>query len=68
KDAFIDTSISSNHGREEYVPVWLDGDFAVPIAIKSGLISKLRGSDGYIIIDRESEGLQKGQNVKVKMW
>lgn len=65
-------SISSNHGRAEYVGVKLEkiGDLltALPIHGKSGLISILSGSDGYICIPRDCEGLPKGAVVFVTLW
>jgi len=57
--------ISSNHGREEYIPVRLEDGEAQPIRGKSGLIAGLAGVDGYICIPRDCEGLAKGENVKV---
>ncbi|MBP9989190.1 MAG: molybdopterin molybdenumtransferase MoeA, partial [Ruminococcus sp.] len=56
-------NISSNHGREEYICVKNDGENAVPIYGKSGLMSVLREADGYIRIDRDCEGLKKGDTV-----
>jgi len=65
-------AISSNHGRAEYVGVKLErkGEAleALPIHGKSGLISILTGSDGYICIPRDCEGLPKGAVVPVTLW
>lgn len=58
-------NISSNHGREEYVCVKTDGDTAVPLYGKSGLMSIICESDGYIRIERNCEGLKKGEAVEV---
>jgi molybdopterin molybdotransferase len=59
----------SNNGREEFVPVCLELDagniVARPVFGKSGLVSMLSRADGYVRIQRSSEGLQKGQLVKV---
>lgn len=72
--AIIDTDISSNHGRKEIIPVILSENsevvdnieqMATPIIGKSGLISTLLMADGYIIIERNSEGLNRGQLVDV---
>ena len=38
---------------------------AVPIRSKSGLITQLAGADGYLVIDRDCEGLPKGADVDV---
>lgn len=61
----LSENISSNHGREEYVCVKTDGDTAFPVYAKSGVISLLSSCDGYIRIERDSEGLKKGEEVSV---
>lgn len=70
--AKLGEAISSNHGRAEYIGVTLDksGDTltALPIHGKSGLISILSRSDGYICISRDCEGLSKGTAVSVTLW
>jgi len=64
--ARISEAVSSNHGRAEYMPVFLDEEgTARPIRGKSGLISCLAGADGYICIPRDSEGLAAGAVVEV---
>ena len=64
--AQISETISSNHGREEYIAVRLDTDgIAHPIRGKSGLIASLAGVDGYICIPRDNEGLKKDAEVTV---
>lgn len=61
--------VSANHGRAELLAVRLfqeeGGLRAHPIRAKSGLISSLAGSDGYIMIPRDCEGLSKGAKVDV---
>lgn len=70
--ATLSEALSSNHGRAEYIGVILNksGDTltALPIHGKSGLISILSGSDGYICIPRDCEGLPKGASVSVTLW
>ena len=61
----IAENISSNHGREEYLCVKTDGETAVPVYGKSGLMSVICESDGYIKIDRNCEGLKKDETVEV---
>lgn len=61
-------NISSNHGREEFIPVKLEGDTAYPIFRKSGVISLLCEADGYIVIDRNKEGLKAGEEVRVQLF
>lgn len=58
-------NISSNHGREEYICVRTEGEYAFPVYGKSGLVSTICGSDGYIKIGRNCEGLKKGEAVEV---
>ena len=61
--------IPSNHGREDFVPVRISGAgddiSANEVPYKSGLITLLSGSDGYIRIPRLTEGLDAGVDVKV---
>ena len=61
----ITENISSNHGREEFICVKTDGETAVPVYGKSGLMSILCEADGYIRIDRNCEGLKKDETVEV---
>lgn len=61
----LSTNIPSNHGREEIMPVALSGESAVPVHARSGVISVLSRTDGYIRIDRNAEGLPKGAAVDV---
>lgn len=62
----------SNQGREEYLPVVLEEKggklYANPVFGKSGMISTLTKSDGYIHIRRGSEGVDKGQSVEVMIF
>lgn len=67
--AVLSESLGSNHGREEYVAVRLREEngtlWADPVHTKSGLISTLSASEGYIRIGRDEEGLMQGSPVKV---
>jgi len=40
----------------------------IPIASKSGLITTLAGTDGYIRIPRDAEGLREGDPVLVTLF
>lgn len=66
--ARLTCNISSNHGREEMVCVRLTGEGAEPIFRKSGVISLLSESDGYIIIERNREGMQAREIVDVHLF
>ncbi len=61
-------NISSNHGREEFVPVKLSDGVAHPIFRKSGVISLLCEAHGYIVIDRNKEGVKAGETVCVRLF
>jgi len=61
-------AVPSNHGREEFVPVIIKDGLAHPIASKSGLITTLSGTSGFIRIPRDLEGLSKGQVVEVTLF
>ncbi len=64
----VSQNIPSNHGREEIISVKIENETAIPLLSKSGAVSALSKSDGYIIIERNSEGLQKGDIVKVYLF
>lgn len=68
----MNTNFPSNNGREEYVPVMVnlekDNLIIKPVFGKSGLISTLSRSQGYIHIPRGSEGINKGDIVEVFLW
>ena len=66
--AEITESVSSNHGREEFVPVILDNGKAQPLFFKSGLVSLLSSADGYVIVPRNKEGLLKNEKVTVHLF
>ncbi len=66
--ARLSTSISSNHGREEIVPVMLCDDVAVPIFRKSGVVSLLSSAHGFVVVDRNKEGLKENEEVDVCLF
>ncbi len=61
-------AVSSNHGREEFVPVVIQAGSAHPIASKSGLITTLSSAHGFIRIPRDCEGLPQGEMVEVILF
>ena len=71
-DAELDRNIESASGREDYIRVKLtdiEGRWlATPILGKSGLISTMVEADGIIRIDMNTEGLYKGEKVKVRLF
>lgn len=68
--SILGVNIPSNHGREEYVPVIRQGDGStvLPAPVKSGLITLLSEADGFIRVDRDCEGLMKGDEVQVYLF
>lgn len=63
--AKISRNIPSNHGREEVLCVKLFDGTAQPVYAKSAFVGSLSESDGYIIIDRDREGLKENEEVTV---
>lgn len=41
---------------------------AIPVRSKSGLISSLASADGYIVVDRNAEGVPAGRIVEVRLF
>lgn len=70
--ARLSTNIPSNHGRAEYIPIRLEkkeGEWiAHPLFGKSGMISLLSLADGYLCIERESEGYDRDRQVDVVLY
>lgn len=71
-EAELDRNIESATGREDYIRVKLtnvEGRWlATPILGKSGLISTMVKADGIVTIDMNTEGLYKGETVKVRLF
>ena len=67
--AQINVNIPSSSGRKTFQLVNLissgEENIAQPVLGKSGMIYTMSRADGYIIIDKNQEGLKKGQNVQV---
>ncbi|MBQ3263209.1 MAG: molybdopterin molybdotransferase MoeA [Oscillospiraceae bacterium] len=67
--AVLTENLGANHGRAQINACTLserDGALsAAPIRSKSGLITQLAEADGYLLIDRDCEGLPKGAPVDV---
>ena len=71
-EAEFDRNIESASGREDYIRVRLsqaEGRWiATPVMGKSGLISTMVEADGIVRVDMNSEGLYKGERVKVRLF
>jgi molybdopterin molybdotransferase len=70
--AVLSRNVSSPQGREEHVRVVIeesDGELsAVPLLAKSGLITTLVKADGTIVIPLNSNGLEEGTVVEVRLF
>ncbi len=70
--AVLTEAVSANHGRAQYMGVFLSEEngvrYARPIRGKSGLITTLAGSDGWFCIPRDCEGMAAGATVDVFLY
>ncbi len=70
--AMLSTAVSANHGRAGYIGIRLEDAPELPLAHivhgKSGLITSLSGTAGYICIPRDCEGLPRHAVVTVTLW
>ncbi len=72
-NARLSRNLSSPSGREEYVRVSLSRDeegglWAEPVFGKSGLIRPLVLADGLLVIPRDCEGLDEGEEAEVMLF
>lgn len=71
-EAQLSRNVESATGREDYIRVRLiqeeGGLIAEPVFGKSGLISTLVEADGLIRVDMNTEGIYKGQRVRVMLF
>jgi molybdopterin molybdotransferase len=65
--ARLSRNVSSMHGRTDFVRVRLRGDEASPVLGRSGLIRTMVEADGLVEIPRDSEGLDAGAAVEVRL-
>lgn len=69
--AFLTRNLASAQGREEFIRVKLfdkDGrTFAEPVLGKSGMINTMVTADGLVRIPLNTEGLDKGSRVNVRL-
>jgi molybdopterin molybdotransferase len=66
--ARLSCNLPANDGREALVPVRLNGGRIEPLNFKSGLITGLQESDGYIRVPRDCEGLNCDEELPVYLW
>ena len=70
--ARLEENLGANHGRSQYQGVRLtrspEGYTARPVWGKSGLITSLAATDGYLCIPRDCEGLPAGAEAEVFLY
>ena len=70
--ALLAETVPANHGRAQYTGVRLerreDGLIARPVHSKSGLITTLAGTEGYLCVPRDCEGLAAGSRVEITLY
>ena len=64
----LSRKIASTIGRFEFLPVKIEGDYAVPVLKGSSSISTLSEADGYIEISENDEVSNKDDEVWVKFF
>ena len=67
-NAVTGEKIPSNNGRDDFIAGVLKDGIFTPVPVKSGLITLLAVSNGYVRIEKSSEGLDKGAPVKVFLY
>ncbi len=58
-------NLAASPGRKTFQLVKLEGEMVWPILGKSGLIRTMSEADGYIVLDVNDEGINKGEEVEV---
>ena len=58
-------NMAASPGRKTFQLVKVDGEWVTPILGKSGLIRTMSEADGYIILDVNDEGINKGEDIEV---
>lgn len=65
----LQRKIASAVGRVDYVRVVFDGDEVVPLATSgASILSSTTRADGFVIIERDSEGRAPGDEVEVLLY
>jgi molybdenum cofactor synthesis domain-containing protein len=70
--AFREATLARKHpstvGRYEFLPVRLAGGEAHPLTKGSSSISSLAAADGFVEIDENTEVVEKGETVRVRLF
>ena len=65
-EGIMTENIPASPGRQTFQLVNVDDNFNVkPVYGRSGLIHTLSEADGYIVLETDQEGINKGNKVKV---
>lgn len=63
--AMMAVNIAASPGRKTFQLVTIEDGLAVPVLGKSGLIATMSKAHGYIVMDINQEGINKGEEVEV---
>lgn len=70
--AFVEASMARKHpstvGRYEFLPVRLEDGDAHPLTKGSSSITALASADGFVEIDENTEVVEKGERVRVRLF
>lgn len=64
----LERRVSGLVGRRQFLPVIINGDEAIPVFKKSGTITSVAGTDGYIEIPEDVVMWDKGETVTVTLF
>jgi molybdenum cofactor synthesis domain len=67
-EAKAGVNFPSSPGAVTFKPVRLEGGLAYPVLGKSGILTTLSESDGFILIPEETEGINKGEILKINFF
>ncbi|MEA1961464.1 MAG: gephyrin-like molybdotransferase Glp [Bacillota bacterium] len=72
QEAILTENISSQAGRDDFIPAYLkrekDIDMVYPLLGKSGLMSILAKADGYLHVPYEKQGIKAGEKVILHLF
>ncbi|MDR1966961.1 MAG: molybdopterin molybdotransferase MoeA [Synergistaceae bacterium] len=60
--------VQGRTGQDEFIPMSLDLNGALPLAAKSGYVSTMRGADGFIRMRPDTETQRKGEMAEIWLW
>ena len=64
----LERRVSGLAGRRQFLPAIISGNEAVPVFKKSGTITSVAGTDGYIEIAEDVATIEKGETVVVTLF